>query len=369
MATGFPVKANYATGDILTATNMNDLAGTVNLLTSSTLSVAAGKNPVINGAFDIWQRGTTASNPTSTGTSLIADRWNYYRPAGFTTGITMSRQATGDTTNLPFIQYCARVQRAASNTSTQNLILAQNFETTNSIPFAGKTVTLSFYARAGANFSAASSILNAQVVAGTGTDENIISGLTGSTQALTLNAILTTTWQRFTISGSIASNFTQLVPYFQYTPVGTAGTADYFEITGIQLEVGSTATSFARNGATLQAELAACQRYYYRVSANANENYCFFAFGVASSTTNVKALVQPKTSLRTYPTAVEYGGTIIATTGDGNNYTITSITVDAYGSQYPSFNFVVASGLTAARPYNIRAENSSTAYIGYSAEL
>ena len=32
MATGFPVKANYATGDVLTAANMNDLAGTLNYL-------------------------------------------------------------------------------------------------------------------------------------------------------------------------------------------------------------------------------------------------------------------------------------------------------------------------------------------------
>lgn len=32
MATGFPVKANYATGDVLTAANMNDLSGTVNLI-------------------------------------------------------------------------------------------------------------------------------------------------------------------------------------------------------------------------------------------------------------------------------------------------------------------------------------------------
>jgi len=32
MAAGFPVKANYATGDVLTATNMNDLAGTLNYI-------------------------------------------------------------------------------------------------------------------------------------------------------------------------------------------------------------------------------------------------------------------------------------------------------------------------------------------------
>lgn len=32
MAAGFPTKANFATGDVLSATNMNDLAGTVNLI-------------------------------------------------------------------------------------------------------------------------------------------------------------------------------------------------------------------------------------------------------------------------------------------------------------------------------------------------
>jgi len=30
MAAGYPVKVNYLTGDVLTATNLNDLAGTVN---------------------------------------------------------------------------------------------------------------------------------------------------------------------------------------------------------------------------------------------------------------------------------------------------------------------------------------------------
>jgi hypothetical protein len=210
--------------------------------------------------------------------------------------------------------------------------------------------------------------LNTFINTGTGTDQAAFS-FTNPVSVASVNSTLTTTWQRFTATGTIPTNATQMSFVVVFTPTGTASTNDYYEITGVQIDIGSVALPFRTYAGTIQGELAACQRYYYRASANASENYTYFGFGVASSTTNVKAIVQAKASLRTYPTAVDYGGTIILTTGDGSNYTVTSITVDAYSSQFPSFNFVVSSGLTAARPYNVRAEASSTAYIGYSAEL
>jgi hypothetical protein len=116
-------------------------------------SMAAGRNFFINGGTDIWQRGTSIALTTSAYTS---DRWQGYRAVA---GSTVSRQVTGDTTNLPFIQYCARVQRDSGNTATNTIYLGQSLETVNSIPLAGKTVTLSFYARAGANYSTASNAL------------------------------------------------------------------------------------------------------------------------------------------------------------------------------------------------------------------
>ena len=79
--------------------------------------------PVINGGMDVWQRGTSFSVSSGAGNVYTADRWQAYRGA---TGLTVSRQSTNDTTNLPFIQYCARVQRDSGNTSGNSMILTQS---------------------------------------------------------------------------------------------------------------------------------------------------------------------------------------------------------------------------------------------------
>lgn len=211
-------------------------------------------NIIINGAFDIWQRGTTFTNPS--GYTYTADRWRSYR-YGFATGMTATRQ----TSSLTGTQYCARVQRTASNAATDALYLDYSAETVDSIPFAGKTVTVSFYARAGANYSAALKALGFVVRTGTGTDQ-AMTAYTGSSDVSLTSHTLSTSWQRFTVSFAVGSNATEMGLQFYYVPVGTAGAADYFEVTGIQLEAGATATPFKRASGTIQGELAACQRYY-----------------------------------------------------------------------------------------------------------
>jgi hypothetical protein len=222
--------------------------------------LSGGKNRVLNSNFSVFQRGTSFTGTFATGTgTYTADRWLAYIGAGANT---ISRQVTGDTTNLPFIQYCIRVARDSGQTATNTVYFANGFESVNSIPLAGKTVTLSFYARAGANYSSASNALLANVITGTGTDQNVISGFTGGVNAISQTATLTTTWQRFSYSATLATTATQVAVRFDRTPVGTAGANDYYEITGVQLEAGtSTASPYAPNGATYQAELAACQRY------------------------------------------------------------------------------------------------------------
>jgi len=275
VANAIPLSQFTAKGDILVGTGasteaaLNIGADGTTLVANSSAStgvswatpVGSLANPVINGGMDIWARGTTFS---SAGWLYGADRWAYWRDA-YASNITMSRQATGDTTNLPNIQYCARIARTAGDTNTGLLYTTNTFETANSIPFAGKTITLSFYARKGSGFSASGSALNASAFYGTGTDQQG-NAMTGATNAAAGSVTLTTGWQRFVFTGTVASTATQIGITFSYTPSGTAPANDYFEVTGVQIDLGTyTATSapaFRRSGGTLQGELAACQRYY-----------------------------------------------------------------------------------------------------------
>ena len=259
----------------------------------------AGKNVLLNSSFDIWQRGTSIARTGSGGTSsdYTADRWVIGGSGG--TSTTTSRQSTNDSTNLPHIQYCARVQRTASNSDTSTIYFAQVFESINSIPLAGKTVTLSFYARKGADYSASGSGLGASFGGGTGTDQSLFA-FTGATTAIGFTPTLTTTWQRFSATGTVSSTATQLRLYFSFSPTGTAGANDYFEITGVQIEVSSSATPFNRNSGTIQGELAACQRYYYKETPD--NQYAGFGIGILYSTTAGYVLWRLPVQMRTQPT-------------------------------------------------------------------
>ena len=324
--------------------------------TSTGLRYTAGNpiaNPIINASMQVWQRGTSITCST---TAYSADRWQAYRSVA---GATVSRQVTGDTTNLPNIQYCARVQRDSGNTSTATIYLAQTLETVNSIPYAGKTVTFSYYARKGANFSG-SGDLRVTLQQGAGTDQNVLTSMASST-VVNVYAALTTTWQRFTGSGTVNTTTTQLGLYVDFNPTGTAGAADYVEITGVQIDIGSVALPFRTYAGTIQGELAACQRYYYRSTGYTNSRYCT---GFNETTTNFIAYIKPTVTMRTTPTAVDYSN---LQTYDGAFRTITNVTLVSAVPDSFCVNCTV-SGVTANQS-GVMSGSSASSFIGFSAEL
>ncbi len=322
-------------------------------------SNVAGKNGVLNSNFSVWQRGTTVS-PTGSVT-YTADRWTAYN-----SNLTVSRQATGDTTNLPNIQYCARLQRPNGNSTTGTIFFFNPFETINSIPFAGRTVTFSFYARKGANFSPTSSVLNFRVGTGTGTDQNPLTLYTGAAVEISSSATLTSTWQRFSATATLSSTLTELYVGFSWDVTGTAGAADYAEVTGVQLEVAGSASAYSPNTSTYQAELAACQRYYYFQTDGVGGK----AVGMAAmiSSTQARTVVHFPVTMRTNPTAVvssgsNYYGVVL----NGTSYYTNSLSINAPGTNAAEL-YGTISAVTAGWAGVIEAAQSGSS-IAFSAEL
>ncbi len=311
-----------------------------------------GENLLHNGAFNVWQRGTSTTT-TSAVTSYGPDRWHVYSG---TTGRTVSVQTGTDE-----IRACVRYQRDSGNSNTNVNYLGQNIETVNSRHLSGKAVTISFWARAGANYSSASNGLSVQVRSGTGTDESMFTGFTGNNNFINQTATLTTTWTKYEYTGTVPAGTTQLGAIFYYTPVGTASTNDYFEVTGVQLEQGSAATPYKHKD--YGQELAECQRYYYRSEGT-------FGTGQCSGTTGGYVFVRFPVQMRTLAA--------LSTTGTASDYkvwaantspvTCSAVPTDFNENEQGScIAFTVASGLVAGNATGLWSDTGG--YLGFSADL
>ena len=349
MATGFPTKANWSAGDLLTASQMDDLAGTVNVLQNSNYPVAAGKNALINGNFDIWQRGTSSS---ATSGYLTADRWYCYSGGA----ITWSQE----TTTVPSgSRYCMKMLTAAS----VQPILYQAIETANAIIYAGQSVTLSTQIQASVSTGYTLDIQYSTSVdvgiAGSWTTITATSGGTGTA----VSGSFTTVSGVYAIPSTAKSLMVRVYPTL---PVAS-GVSLY--VGKIQMELGTVVTNFARNGGTLQGEVAACRYYYRRTTGDATALYQqMTGTGYAADTANVTCPVIFDTPMRATPSSVEYSTLRLS---DGTNApTVINITITSVlSNKFAIALNVSTSAATQFRPYALQGNNSASAYLGWSAEL
>jgi hypothetical protein len=315
-------------------------------------------NHVINGGFDIWQRGTTSlATATSFLTGYTADRWQLWR-GSYVSGATCSRQTIS--ASVAGLQYGARVQRTSGNAALNGINFSNGFETVNSIPLAGKTVTLSAWIKAGADFSGANLLMRA--VSGTGTDQRIPSTYTGASTFISSAITPTASYVRYSATATVSSAATQIGVYFQYTPTGTAGVDDWFEVAGVQLEIGDTATSFRRNGQNYGEEFASCQRYYQRLEGTT----AIYATGVGTGSTVTTFTLLPPVSFRITPASVGYSGAdmIDAT---GTSQTVTALALGTCTPNTIVLNATHTTNDTAHRPYFLRHQTST--YVELNAEI
>jgi hypothetical protein len=208
-------------------------------------------NAIINGAFDIWQRGTSFSSASLF--QYTADRWLGNSFAGVTA--TVSRQSfSPGTAPAPGYEgeFFLRFNRGAG-TIVGSSFLTQRIEDVRT--FAGQTVTLSFFAKAATAGTIAITF-----------DQLFGSGGSSGAGGIGQNASITTSWNRFILTFTIPSIVGKTVGSGSYLDLVFNMPALFgnntLDIWGVQLEAGNVATPFRRNAPSLQAELAACQRYY-----------------------------------------------------------------------------------------------------------
>lgn len=315
------------------------------------ISAAGSGNAIINGAFDIWQRGTSF---TTTGGVYTADRWK----ANIVTGDTVSQQTftpgTAPVTGYEGQFYC----RLAAGATSGTRYFFQPIEDVRT--FAGQTVTLSFWAKV----STGTTTLTTYFYQGFG------SGGSADNPTTDTNFTLTTSWQRFSysttmpsVSGKTIGAGSSVQTAFKFTT-----TSANIDIWGVQLEAGSTATAFKRNATSIQGELAACQRYYLRYTST-NQPYSRFGTGFAEGSNGASFTVPLKQTMRTDPTSIDTSASLVIY--DGNTF-VTGGTWTIGGSSNKD-SITIAYSKTASttqyRPYFIIANNSTAEFLGFNAEL
>lgn len=280
------------------------------------------RNLIINGDFKIWQRGTSATTITKTASSsFLADRWSAYR---FLVGCTQSQVTSG----LDGFQYAMRLQRTAGGASTNNVFIGQSFETVNIIPLGNKQITFSFYARAGSDYSAVANAFRLRVFAGTGTECNVVYVTpTNVSTPVDTTVTLTTGWQRFYGSGTVPAGTTQLGCQFEWTPTGTAGTNDYVDITGVQLEANSQPTPFEQRPIGVEDFL--CKRYYQIWSNSSNTNFMTIGSSLYSTPMSLSVPMRTLNSTSTNFVAVVYA--------QGGSYALNSLGVTVLDASRPQY--------------------------------
>lgn len=220
-------------------------------------SAAGFRNRLINGGFNLDQRNVGASVAVPTGTTAFStDRWFVYSATGSLW--TVQQQPTGPA----IFPWSLRVQRINGTSGTATATLAQIIENLNMADLAGQTVTLSFWAQAGAGYTGGT--LGANCAVGTVSDEGrtLYSGAawTGFNPILAGSDVLSTTWSFYAHTFTVPSNAKELACNFQETPSGTAGASDYYNIAAVQLELGNPASTFEVLPYSVQLDLA--RRYY-----------------------------------------------------------------------------------------------------------
>jgi hypothetical protein len=263
------------------------------------------RNAIINGNFDVWQRGTSFYNPIST--KFLCDRFFVQHSIEGFPNITISRQGItpGDVLGS---RYCMRIETDGPGSNLGNnsfYTIRQKIENgTRLLCGDGRKVTFSFWARS--SIPGKKMAVNLKQNYGTGGSPTTEEELVGKVFDLT------STWTKFSVTfttNTLASKTfgtnqddtlilvlwiqwgTNFVSRFGGSAAESFGGAGYIEIAQVQLNAGDVALPFQPRHYT--EEFALCRRYC--------QVYGYGVPGVCRETTAV-TLFLPGVNMRVTPT-------------------------------------------------------------------
>jgi len=324
----------------------------------------SNRNLIINGAMQVAQRGTSVTGLNTTIGYFTVDRFRF-ADAGSPTAVFTQSQDTnapdGFATSLKMLVTTIDASVAATTQQyIDQFIEAQNLQQLAwNTASSGKVVTLSFYVKCSTAQTFAIDFVNEDNSRYFNTTYTVDAADTWERKTITIPAdasngfnnddgrglrlrwtlVAGTNYTTGSVSTTWSSSSTRASGH-ENTWVGT--TSNYWQITGVQLEVGDTATPFEHR--SYGDELARCQRYYF----NSDEADSYIsAFDVTSGNTYYFTIMNPVT-MRTSPTitlinenysnfdginvirnyATRWGGSDTAT-GSGRGYFQFEYTADA----------------------------------------
>jgi hypothetical protein len=343
------------------------------------------KNRIINGAMVIDQRNAGASvTPDNTYT---LDRWFYGSTQN--SKVTIQQNAGSVTPPVGFSNYLGVTSSSAySITSSDIFYVRQPIEGFNTADLMfgtanAKTVTLSFWVYSSLTGTFGGSLRNSASSRSYPYSYTISSANTWEYKTITIPGDTTGTWVGATNGIGMLVHFGLGVGS---TYSGTAGAwagANYlsatgatsvvgtngatFYITGVQLEVGSTATSFDTR--SIGQELMLCQRYYKRISrvdSSGGDNGIINLADWNGTDAYSGNIISP--SMRSAPSLSYSALSDFAYYEAGSIKTPTGITIVGSGPNHAEISVGWSGGLTAGRAGWMRI-NGSSGWIAFSSEL
>ncbi|HET7713759.1 MAG TPA: hypothetical protein VFK94_05860, partial [Patescibacteria group bacterium] len=351
------------TDNVNVTTDISDNMELIDDYFAGRFAVTPGRNAIRNGDMGVAQRGDGAY----TGNQYGVDGWRYLANGGAPVA-TRVAAGIGAGFGVDGARYALQAAISGQAAAGDLVDFAQAIEDVRTL--AGKQVTLSFSALA----TAGTPKIGIEIEQNFGTGGAPSATVLTAIQAVTISTVATRYSVTFTVPNingkTLGTGGNDFLAVHLWLSAGSTNAArasnigiqnSTFQITDVQLEVGSVATAFER--LPQQVQLAWCQRYFERINLNGQDD--MFAAGLVFNTTAAIGFLKWTQTMRAAPSVTFTGGfevvgsTIITASGVGAS------NVTVHGAQLD----MTITGGTAGQGAVFRSSTSGTNNISISAEL